>query len=271
MNSISQWCGRFGNNIQQISNAIFYCKENGLTFVSPDNELINPFGVKFGESYAPPRLYFFHIPSSIGNGRPDFIADVDKLTKERRMICKDIIYNFLKIDFNNINDLGDDTVVLQVRSGDIFSRKNYYCPVVSNYLQNPLSYYTNIIKDYKNVIVITEDYDNPVISELEKIDNVEVRILPTDKSIELILSTRNLVTSGVSSFGIACALLSRNIKRLYCSNLYLDEVLNYKNLIDTDVEVILSDINQERYIKWNEWLNTDEQREIMINYEDTNL
>jgi len=271
MNSIYQWCGRFGNNIQQISNGIFYSKENGLTFLSPDNDLINSFGVKFGEHYAPPRLYFFHIPSSLGNGRPDFDVDVDKLTKERRMICRDIIYNFLKIDFNNVVDLGDDTVVLQIRSGDIFSRRNYYCPVVSNYLQNPLSYYTNIIKDYKKAIVITEDYNNPVIYELEKNENVEVRILSAVESIELLLSSRNIVTSGVSSFGIACALLSRNIKRLYCSNLYVDEVLNYKNFIDTDVEVIISNIDQNRYIKWNEWLNTDEQRELMIKYENTNI
>ena len=267
MSSISQWCGRFGNNIQQISNAIFYCKENEFDFISPDNSLINSFNIKFGDIYCPSKLYFFHIPSQIGNGIPDYIVgDIDKLRSDRRVICRDIIYNFLKIDFNKIVDLGEDVIVLHIRSGDIFSRKNYYCPVVSNYLQNPLSYYINIIKGYREVIVVTEDYENPVISVLEKYENVEVRILSESQSIELILSSRNIVTSGVSSFGIACVLLSRNIKRLYCSNLYLDEVLNYKNFIDGDVEVIVSNIDQDRYIEWDEWLNTDEQRKLMIDY-----
>ena len=267
MNSIYQWCGRFGNNIQQISNAIFYCKENKMIFVSPDNELIYPFIAEFGNQYAPSKLYFFHVPSVLGHGMPDFTVDTDKLMKERREICRDIIYNFLKINFNNVKDLGEDVVVLHIRSGDIFSRRDYYCPVVSSYLQNPLSYYTNIIKDYKKAIVVTEDYNNPVISELEKYENVEVRIVNTNESIELLLSTRNLVTSGVSSFGIACALLSRNIKKLYCTNLYVDEILNYKNLINTDVDVILTNIDQEKYIKWNEWLNSDSQRKLMIEYE----
>ena len=50
--------------------------------------------------------------------------DIDKIRKERRMLCRDIIYNFLKINFSNVTDLGEDTVVLQIRSGDIFSTKN---------------------------------------------------------------------------------------------------------------------------------------------------
>lgn len=266
MNSISTWCGRFGNNIQQISNAIFYCKENSLNFSSPDNELIKPFTLEFGESYTNPRLYFFHVPSELGHGKPDFVVNVEELTKQRRQICKELIYPHLKVNFENINQLDEDVVVMHIRSGDIFSRRDYYCPVVSNYLQNPLSYYTNIVKEYKRVIVVTEDFENPVISELEKIDNVEIKILPTSESLEILLSTQNLVTSGVSSFGIACALLSKNIKKLYCSNLYVNEILNHFNLINTDVDIIITNIDQQRYIKWNEWLNTDEQRKLMIDY-----
>ena len=73
-------------------------------------------------------------------------------------------------------------------------------------------------------------------------------------------------SSGVSSFGVACSLLSKNVKKVYASNLFVDEILNYRDLIQTDIEVELIDIDVDRYIKWNNWLNTDEQRKIMIEY-----
>lgn len=267
MSSILHWCGRFGNNIQQISNAIFYCKENSLNFKCTNNELVNVFDVMFGEFFCSSKLYFFHIPSKIGTGTPDYkTGNILELYKERREICKNYIYPNLKINFDNIKKMDDHTIVMHIRSGDIFSRRNYYCPVVSNYLQNPLKYYLDIIVNYDKVIVLTEDYGNPIITELSKIDKVEIKILPIVETIELMLSTKNLVTSGVSSFPIACALLSKNIQKVYCSNLYLDEILNYKDLIDTDVDLILTDIDQDEYIKWNQWLNNDEQRQLMLDY-----
>jgi hypothetical protein len=267
MNSISQWCGRFGNNIQQISNAIYYCKEKGLNFNSPDNELVNSFGQIFGDNNCHSALYFFHIPSKLGHGRPDFeINNLESLFSERREICQKYIYPNLKINFENIIELPEDTVVMHIRSGDIFSRRNYYCPVVSNYLQNPLSYYTKIAEKYNRIIVLTEDYNNPVISELEKNEKIEIKILDITQTIEIMLSAKNIVTSGVSSFAIACVLLSKNIKKMYCSNLVVEEILNQRDLQDTKVEIEVIGIDTERYIRWNEWLNTDEQRKLMLEY-----
>lgn len=267
MNSIYQWCGRFGNNVQQISNGIFFCKENSLNFQSPDNELINSFSVTFGQDFCKPGLYFFHIPSKLGTGTPDYnVGDLDQLCKERRSICKDYILPNLKIDFNNVKEIDDDTVVMHIRSGDIFSRRDYYCPVVSNYLQNPLDYYIKISENYRNVIVLTEDYNNPVVLELSKIDKFDVRILGIKQTIECMLSAKHIATSGVSSFGIACALVSSNIKKVWSSNLVVDEILNYNDIKQTDIEVDVIELDLSRYIKWNEWLNNDEQRQLMIDY-----
>lgn len=267
MNSIYQWCGRFGNNVQQISNSIFFCKENSLNFQSPDNDVIKPFSVSFGESPCNPGLYFFHIPSKLGSGIPDYVTgDIPLLYKVRREICKEYIYPNLKINFDNIKELDDDTVVMHIRSGDIFSRKDYYCSVVSNYLQNPLDYYIKISENYNKVIVLTEDYQNPVIVELSKIEKFDIRILDIQETIEIMLSAKNIVTSGVSSFGIACALLSKNVKRVYASDLVVDEILNFNDLIQTDIEVKVIKIDTERYIKWNNWLNSNDQRQLMIEY-----
>jgi hypothetical protein len=267
MYSINNWCGRFGNNIQQISNAIFFCKENSLNFQSPDNEIINTFSANFGQVPCNPGLYFFHIPSKIGSGIPDYVTgDIPLLYKFRREICKEYIYPNLKINLDNVKELDNDTVVMHIRSGDIFSRKDYYCPVVSNYIQNPLDYYIKISEKYNKVIVLTEDYQNPVIPELKKIEKFDIRILGIKETIEIMLSAKNIVTSGVSSFGISCALLSKNVKRVYVSNLVVDEILNLNDLIQTDIEVKVIFIDTERYIKWNNWLNSEDQRKLMIEY-----
>ena len=36
--------------------------------------------------------------------------------------------------------------------------------------------------------------------------------------------------------------------------------------MQTDIEVRITNIDQGRYIKWNEWQNTVEQKKIMIEY-----
>jgi len=241
--------------------------ERNLIFNSPDNELIKKFRLEFGAENCHSALFYFHVPSELGSGVPDFeIENVQKLSQMRREICKKYIYTHLKMDNYNILKLPEDTVVLHIRSGDIFSRKDYYCPVVSNYLQNPLSYYLRISEMYNKVLVLTEDYHNPVIDVLQKKSNTEIKILDVFETLQIMLGSTNIATSGVSSFGIACALLSENVKKLHCSNLFIREILNYKDLENSDIEIDITNIDQERYIKWNDWRNTDEQRKLMIEY-----
>jgi hypothetical protein len=258
------WCGRFGNNIQQISNAIYFSKKNFLKFTCPDNNLINNFFIKYGETECPPSSYFFYKKSETNQGGPDFECDVEDLRRQRVKICKEI-YPHLKINHSNVYSLDETIVVASIRSGDIFSRKNYYCPVVSKYIQNPLSYYLNIISKYKKCIVLTEDYLNPVVLELANINNVEIKICDIKETLEVALSTKNLITSGVSTFSIACALLSKNIKNLYCTNIIMDEILSYKDIQDENIKIHKTNIDLTKYI--SEWLNTEQQRKLMISYE----
>jgi len=266
MNSISQWCGRFGNNIQQISNAILYCERNKLKFISPNNDLINEFSISFGSGFCFPNLFFFHVDSITGQGYSHFDIDLAYTRLNRRRVCLNYIRENLKINNDEIKKLDHKTIVIHVRSGDIFNRKNYYCPVVSRYLQNPLYYYLEIIKDFDEVIVLTEDNLNPVLNELNKIDKITIKICSLQETIQIMLSARNLATSGISSFPIACALLSNNIENIYCSNFQLDEIISYKDFFDENVNIHIFEIDENNYIKSNEWLNTDEQRKMMIEY-----
>lgn len=264
MYSIYQWCGRFGNNIQQISNALYYCKKNKLNFSCPDNDLINSFQIKFGNENCEPNLFFFSRPSITNQGGPHFECDEKELKLQRKFLCK-YIYPNLKINFNNIKELDNDTVVAHIRSGDIFNRKNYYCPVISRYIQNPLKYYLDIISKFKKCIILTEDYNNPVLLELSKLNNIEIKILPIQETIEIMLSAKNLISSGVSSFSIACGLLSKNLENFFTSNIIFEEALNNSDLSEIDVHITELDLN--KYMKNDQWLNTEEQRQLMISYE----
>lgn len=267
MNSIFKWCGRFGNNIQQLSNAIYFAKTNKYHFFSPDHEFIKPFDLKFGHIPCPSRLYFFHVDSETNQGPKHFICDVGELKKQRKKICEDYIYPNLKIDISKYEPFDDNTLVFHVRGGDIFSRQNYYCPVISRYIQSPLFFYKNIINRFDKIIVLTEDFSNPIIPYLEKYKNIDIKITSLQETIITLLRSRNVATGGVSSFPIATSLISKNLKNLYTTNLFVNEILNYTDINSDAININIFNIDLNNYIKYNEWINTEEQRKKMIEYE----
>ena len=266
MTTISHWCGRFGNNIQQLSNAIFFCEQNQIHFKMPEHYLVENINIKFGEKEISPNPFFFYNKSITNQGGPHFPIDLDLLRKQRKKTCLKYIKPFLKL--KDDNELDSETLVIHVRSGDIFSRENYYCPVISRYLQAPKYFYEKIIKEYKKVFIITEeDKKNPVLAKLENNKNVKILTPSLEESIKILLKAKNLATSGVSSFPVACGLLSLNLEKFYTTNLFLEEIINYKDLEKSGIEIILEQINLNQYINFNEWLNTPEQRKLMIDYE----
>ena len=54
--------------------------------------------------------------------------------------------------------------------------------------------------------------------------------------INILLNAKNLATSGVSAFPIACALMSQKLEKLIFSNIYLDEHLNPEMINEKFVE-----------------------------------
>lgn len=255
--TINQWYGRLGNNIQQISNAIYYCHKNKINFYSPPHEFINQIGIKFGKKTSfSSRFFFFEKHNN------DFECEVQEINSKRREICKRFITPSLKMRTPIFEQeaYGDDTIVIHIRSGDIFSNNPH-----ALYVQNPLWYYNKIIEQFDRAIVVTEsDFANPVLQEISKNKKVEIRTGSLEEDFEFLMRAKNLATSGVSTFSIAAALCSQKIKTLYCSDIFLTEHLNPTMLYNTDVEVKM--INIKNYIKIGEWKNTSEQRLRMISY-----
>lgn len=251
-NTIESWFGRLGNNIQQISNAIYFCKTNNINFYPTYHPLINLNKILFGEDRNISNRFFFY-----DGIEKDFECDPQKLNLERREIClKYITPNF---NFYIQDAFDEDVVVIHIRAGDVFWQNP-----PNTYVQNPLSFYLKIIEKFKLAIVVTEDKNNIIIENLKKHPKVIIQNSSIQNDFATLMRAKNLVSSGVGTFSVAAALCSTNVINFYCSNLFLEEHLN-PNMLKNHINVNLQNI--KNYINIGEWKNTEEQREKLINYE----
>lgn len=248
--SISYWYGGIGNNIQQISNSIYYCEINKLNFSSPPHNFIEPFSINFGkENNVSSRFYFYS-----GKER-DFDCDIQDLNNNRQRIIQQYIVPNLKREL--IPEVNKESLVIHIRSGDVFCDSPH-----PNYVQNPLSFFTKIIRKYKDVIVVTSDSKNPVVDKILQNDNIRLQTNSVAQDFLTLMEAKNLVTSGVGTFSIAAALCSSKLENFYCSNLFLPEHLNY-----TMLKTVVPKVTKiENYIKIGHWKNTKEQRKMMEDF-----
>ncbi len=258
---IPRWFGRLGNNIQQISNGIYFCQKNEIHFTSPDHPMIKAIDLPFGtkeykiSDKSHNWFYFFKGPDA------DFDADISDLNLKRKHICEEFILPNLKIDFVDL-PLDDDICVAHIRSGDVYSPRSH-----PFYVQNPLLYYYEILNIFNGkVIFITEDDNSPITIALRQFGQ-QVHVLPTENSYELLLRARNIATSGVGTYAVSAAFCSKNIKKLYCTNLWLDDALN-PTMLKEHLDVLCADINDNKYIKIGGWNYTGENVKTILEYDD---
>lgn len=258
---IPRWFGRLGNNIQQISNGIYFCEENGIKFTSPDHPMIDAMEINFGNNHFKIKdtshnwFYFFDGPDA------DFIVDVKDLNYSRKSICEQYILPNLKVNRTLINDpLPEDLLVIHLRSGDLFT----HWP--KTHTQNPLAYYMHLFNLFKfNVQIISEDMNHPFIKIFSQL-NLNIQTPSVEDALTTLLRARNIATSGVSSFGSAAALCSKNIKKYFCTDLFLKESLNPYMLKD-HLEVYILDLG-DKYIKVGDWNCSTETFEKLFNYQE---
>jgi len=245
---LSKWCGRFGNNVFQLCNAIQYCKKNNFVFESSDHPLINRF------------IFNNHIKYSEIIQNHNFFYGPATATPEEKF---DIIQNIIKLNLKQINikNINEETLVVHIRSGDIFDTAR----INSYYIQNPLNYFLKIIDQYKETIVIYENNNNPIIDELIKNRNIKIESNDFATDLGIILGASNLCLSGVGTLGPVCSVLSNKIKKLHVTNL----VSHMKMIKKLSASVYIDEIklDLEKYIKPGDWKNTKEQRDLMIKFQ----
>jgi hypothetical protein len=260
--TISAWYGRFGNNIQQILIGLLYAQKNQYYFISPDHELIKSFNNKknpSNKSYFKFKNQFFYYNSK-KNRSSDVEVPYDFICQNINQIA--IQYLLPNFKFSVKKKFSHETLVVHLRSGDIFDPK---VPPDRFYVQNPLSYYKYLISMFKNTIIVAEPGLNPILNELKKIKSVTCFSGSIVEDFELLLRAQNLASSGVGTFSIAAALCSKNLKNLYCSNLYIKEHLNPEMIKNAKVNIIYLN----NYIKIGEWARSKKQYELLMNYDFT--
>ena len=255
MISISHWYGRLGNNIQQCALGTLAAELSQSKFESIDHEIIKKHTTSFGQNKLglSSKWFYWEGPYQEVN------IPVETIYGNMRRICKTWIGPQLDVPTTEISD---DTVVIHIRSGDIFD-KNISNP--PNYTPNPLYFYTTLIDSFDKAIVVTGgDNHNPILDELRKNPKVIIQSKSVAEDFGTLLSAKHLANSGVGTFGVAAALCSNNIQTFYCTDISMSEHLNYKMLLNTDISVNLMPL--QNYIKVGEWTNNEDQRKFILEY-----
>jgi hypothetical protein len=269
--SVSHWSGRFGNNIQQVANCIMFAEKKGDTFYQRlEHNIIGNFILNFGleedsQEYSG-RFYSWeplvHCEKGIREGGNEIGLSKEYVYENIHRVCKEYITPNLKLPKKE--EIGDDTVVMHLRSGDNYHR--IFDPP-TNYVPNPLIYYLNLIDSFENCILITEpDKENPIIHELMKIDKVQIQSSTVEDDFATLMSAKNLALSGVGTFAIASALCSSNITNLFTTDLLLTEHLNYSMLFNSNVNVHVMELENYLPVFPCSWKNTEEQRKFILEY-----
>lgn len=262
LNTVSHWYGRLGNNIQQICNGIIYSSINGDGFFSPPHDLIEQIVIDQEDKTMVRPCRFFHYNTQ----NKDFDIDINYLYKNISEVAKKYVVPAFK--FSIQKPLDDDTLVIHIRSGDIFAHEHN---PPHDYVPNPLCYYLTLIEEYEKVIVVTEpDEYNPIVDELRKNDKVTIQSKSVGEDFATLMRAKNIASSGTGTFAVAAALCSSEVKKFYCTDLYLDEHLNPEMLMSTnDIEVHMMELKD--YIQLKTWKNDQDQRKFILEYKNESI
>lgn len=176
---------------------------------------------------------------------------------------KNLYQKYIKYNDTFINlDVSENDIGIHIRSGDIFIGKNPH----GYYVQPPLNYYTEIINNNlnKSIIIIFENYNNPVINKLIEIyknqQNIKFQSSTLEKDIYT-LSKCKLLVWGTGTFCIIPYCLSNTIQKQILPNTFAGAIRFFNNNKNTNSILF---VNFQNYI--NGWKNNEEQKNMMLNY-----
>lgn len=248
-------CGKIGNFIVQLSNAIKIAMFYNYNVIVPDHPYINTTYIVINnnvnlhnEKITDPNDFFY--TNKIKN------IDIKLFKMNIEKTCE-----ILKNSFNIKNEisLDDNDLLIHIRSSDIFGVNPHPA-----YLTPPLSYYVNIINknNFNEIYLIAEDRINPCINKLlELYPKIKFKIQSLEEDVKLILGAKNVVM-GFGTFIPSLLLVSDNIKKLYKPSYMNNDELDILNRIIKVFNIELS-VYKTRMTPWK---NTLEQRKFMLTY-----
>ncbi len=249
---INQWFGRLGNNLQQLSNAIFVAEKTRSTLSFPFHQMITDsyFDFSGGKSCK------HKISSNFWNDKLEsFAVTLEEIEQKRSSILKNNIlplipYKRKKQDFD---------MVIHFRGGDVFAKNPHY-----NMVQAPYNYFRRVLEEQeaKHVLLVCEDNKNPVITKLQN-SRIGIDFVyhsgTLEEDINLILNAKTLALPGNSSFSRILAQTSSNIEKVY-----LPIPGNDPKLLKFDIEAVYVSIDD--YINFGQWKYDSFQKTMLIEH-----
>lgn len=247
MNIKLDFYGGFGNNLQQIALAIMYCKKYKNNLIVNNHNLINNFKFIQNNSFKrflkPANKFRMFYFGSMQN--PNFMID-HPINKKDFDFYNNNFHSTLKenirpnVSFIKNIKLDNDLLVVHIRNMEGHP----------DYVQNPIGYYKKIFERYEKILIVTDNPNSPLINKLKTLKKLEIQSSSLQNDFNTLLSTSNLVTSGVGTFSMAAAMMSNNLKNFYYSNFYLDRHLNPSMLSN---EIKKNKLTIRDYMGFGEW------------------
>jgi len=249
---INQWFGRLGNNLQQLSNAIYVAEKTRSTLSFPSHHMITDSYFDFSRG----RNSKHKILSNFWNNKlENFAVTIEEIEEKRSSILKNNIlplmpYNRKKQDFD---------MVIHFRGGDIFGKNPHH-----NMVQAPYSYFRRVleIEEAKRVLLVCEDNKNPIVPKLQNSGSGIDFIYHSgtiEEDVNLILNAKTLALPGNTSFSRILAQTSSNLEKIY-----LPIPGNDPKLLKFDIETVY--VSVDDYIKLGQWKYDSLQKKMLIEH-----
>ena len=259
---------KFGNQLIMISKAIFYCyilECKRIILIKGNNWFIKNKVIikKYKIIVEPGNSKNIKNFDTLIDNTPNFFYYKNFIKPESSIpfIRKEIYKNLPKV-LTNKNDL-----FIYIRSGDIFVKSHYL------YAQPPLCFYSNVLDNFEfnRIFLITENKNNPVISELLKIYPFIIYSKNNLKmDISYLINAFNVAGGGFSTFFSNILSLNYNLKVLFNFQLRIKppniaKKISIQNFYICNKNTVFTMYSTKYYlIKMKPWKNTIEQRNLML-------
>ncbi len=266
MITITHWFGRNGNNIMQLIHAIYYAKMYHHSMVRfPTHTFLNSTVIQIQINHDYPNIYLADEAKTDVKGSFFFLGTEFKLLREMKdpYERKLIFLEYIKPIFNITSTLKpDDTLYIHVRSGDIFEPNPH-----RGYVQPPLCYYRNVIGDYDKVVAVCEDDKNPCVKYLRNYPHVMYESNSVAVDLAILSGIRHF-QMGSGTFGMLVYWMNADLKTLYIPRYVVEKQmgLDASLPIDWGPNITVHMIDLPNYIQCGDWVNSEEQRKLMIQY-----
>lgn len=271
------WWGNLGNNILQVSHAIYLAKKYNSVCTYPDHPFFEKKVFDFSDGSEITAIFDENNAGNFWQPLPRYTIDGQNYENDLFNKRSEILKNYVLSIFKAYKKLDYDyDLVINIRGGDIMT-ENGSPP---QYVQAPLSYFLYVLEkeNPEKVLLVCEDNKNPVIEKLKETKyNIDIH---TDDDAftdaNNILNAKTYAIGGISTFSIVLAQMSENLERVYypdfdycLNNTYPEKDIWYRdrNLLGKmDAEVF--PVTFADYIKVGEWgkYSVEEKKDLMINY-----